>query len=179
MKWLLLVMAVICASLLGGSERRFVPSYATAADSVQKMALPDTFPPLTMLSTPADSVQMAVSNLHQFMSSPRVTLAFLDLIREDKEVRARTGTDGPNWLAAKRNPRAYLASRGVTMPEQIAVTFLYTIPTGSTTGGLYSIEAGIGRRGGPCTSTAHPERTGAFVDRRSFPMSSIVAARRA
>lgn len=181
MKWIVLVaLALICASVLGGSEGSFVPSYATAADSVQKEAMvaPDSFPPPAMLSAAADSVQRAVTNLSRFMCDTHVTDVFMGLIREDKEVRTRTGTDGPKWLAAKRNPRAYLTSKGVSVPEEIAVTFLYTIPAGSTTGGLYSIEAGIGRRGGRCTSTAHPEKTGAFVDRRTFPISSIVTVRR-
>ena len=180
MKWIVLfVTALACASVLGGSERTFVPSYAAAADSVQKATALDSLPPLEAIANAsADSVQKAVVNLNEFMRHPRVIGAFMGLIREDKEARARTGTDSPNWLAAKRNPRAYLTSKGVTVPETIAITFLYTVPTGSKTGGLYSIEAGIGRRGGPCTSTAHPEKTGCFVDRRTFPISSIVAARR-
>jgi hypothetical protein len=123
-------------------------------------------------------VQKAIRTLNEFTSNPQVLAAFMGLIREDKEARTRTGKDGPNWLAAKKNPRAYLTGKGVAVPEEIAVTFLYTVPVGTQTGGLYSFEAGIGRRGGRCTSTAHPEKTGCFVDRRTFPFSSIVTARR-
>lgn len=180
MKWIgLIVIAVIYACVLGGSERSFVP-YATAADSVQKATALDSLPPIeaAMATAAADSVQKAIANLNEFMSTPPVLAAFMGLIREDKEARVRTGTESPSWLAAKRNPRAYLTGKGVTVPEEIAVTFLYTVPTGSRTGGLYSFEAGIGRRGGRCTSTAHPEKTGCFVDRRTFPFGSIVTARR-
>lgn len=152
MKWIgLVVIALICASLLGGSGGTFVPSSAAAADSVQKLAC---------------------MNLNRFMCDPLLFETFWRLIQEDKHARHETGKDSPAWLKAKKNPGAYLAEERVDVPEGITVSFVYSIPAGSMTG-IYCIEACIGARGQRCTSCAHPEKTGCFMIRRCYPSNSL------
>lgn len=152
MKWIgLLVIAVLCASLLGGSGGSFVPSSAAAADSVQKAA---------------------AMRLDHFLCHPRLFETFWRLIQEDKPARHRTGTDSPAWLKAKSDTRAYLTQEGVEVPDEITVAFLYSIPAGSKSG-IYCIEACIGPREQHCASCAHPEKTGCFMVRHCYPSSSL------
>ena len=163
MKWIgLIVIAVLCASSLGGSSASFAPSSAAA----------DTLKEWMISAAAADSVQRAVSLVDGFICDPHLHKSFMNLIHEDKVARMTTRKDSPAWLKARKNPRAFLAEAGVSVPEEITVAFMYSIPTGSKSG-IYCIEACIGSRGGHCASCAHPEKTGCFLVRQCYPIISI------
>ena len=151
MKWIgLIVIAMLCALVLGGSGGSFMPSSAAAADSVQKAAC---------------------MSLNRFMCDPNLFEGFWRLIQEDRMHRHRAGADSPAWTKAKKDPRAYLAEQGVNVPEPITVAFTYSVAANKA--GIYCIEACIGPRGQHCASCAHPEKTGCFMVRTCYPANSM------
>jgi len=144
----LIVVASMCY-LLTGPGGSLAPSPAAAADSVQKAAM--------MMS--------------DFMCDSLLNEYFRQLAREDKEIRHKTKKESPAWAKARKDPRSYLRDAGVMVPEEIDVSFLYSIAASGI--GVYCVEACIGSRGQRCASCVHPEKTGCLSVRHCYPVTSL------
>jgi hypothetical protein len=144
----LIIVASMCY-LLTGPGGSLAPSSAAAADSVQRAAM----------------------MMDDFMCDSLLNEYFRSLIREDKEIRQKTKKESPAWAKARKDARGYLKNAGIEVPDEIEVTFQYSIQASGI--GVYCVEACIGSRGGRCASCAHPEKTGCLSVRHCYPITSL------
>lgn len=112
----------------------------------------------------------AVREASEFLADSKVTEAFMTLARADKETWDKSKRHGSGWLKARRDPKAYFSSQGITVPEGIT---LELASTAAVNQGMYCITACTNLRGHPCANCSHPEKTGCFMVRQCYPLISL------